>query len=408
MIEIRSFRSRLFLLGLLRLPRRWPVWIGLLCLVCGCDRASDRFAVNRVYARNQKLARNLNDFATPRVSQRLADIERVVTLYFGTPSDPVVPSGDVDCSALFDVAQLRLAAGTPSGEPAAAAGGLYRQLCVRCHGVSGDGCGPEARRLDPYPRDYRRGIFKFKSTPLTLPPTDEDLHRVLQRGVPDTAMPSFDALDLPARTALVQYVRYLSVRGLFERAVITEVALALDDDERLLDPKQKEISPTAYARQRAILDEVLADVVEPWQDVGQHVTVVPPPPADFGTPSSIARGREWFFTSLTNCGKCHGDTALGDGQTEDYDEWSKELEPTSAEALADYLALGALPPRYAQPRNLRVGTYRGGEAPENLFVKIRNGIAGTSMTSVAAQLSDDEVWHLVAFARSLRQEKNRE
>ena len=54
-----------------------------------------------------------------------------------------------------------------------------------------------------------------------------------------------------------------------------------------------------------------------------------------------------------------------------------------------------------QPRDLRIGIYRGGDAPQDLYVKLKNGIAGTTMTSVAAQLSDDNIWHVVAFARSL-------
>ena len=41
---------------------------------------------------------------------------------------------------------------------------LYMQHCLHCHGVSGDGAGPTAKFLNPRPRDYRQGIFKFKST----------------------------------------------------------------------------------------------------------------------------------------------------------------------------------------------------------------------------------------------------
>ncbi len=48
--------------------------------------------------------------------------------------------------------------------------------------------------LKPYPRDYREGLYKFKSTPSNLPPTDEDLMRTVQEGVPGTAMPSFKLL----------------------------------------------------------------------------------------------------------------------------------------------------------------------------------------------------------------------
>lgn len=402
MIQSRRIRSGQPLTCVVRMPRVWKAALLALTVVCGCDRAPDHFEVNRVFARNQKLARNLDEFAQPQVRERLEDIQRAVARYFGTPLEPVVPAGDgADLGTLFELANLRWAVGSGESPETGAAGGLYRNLCMRCHGASGDGCGPAARALNPYPRDYRRGFFKFKRTPLTMPPTDEDLHGVLLRGVLETAMPAFSSLTQPERDALVQYVRYLSIRGQFERAVIVEVAVTLNDDERLLDPKQKEISPTAYARQVEMLDEILADVVQPWLDAGPQVTVVPPRPADYGTPQSIARGREWFFTTLTNCGKCHGDTALGDGQTEDYDDWAKELEPTNPEALADYLALGALPPRYVQPRDLRIGAYRGGDAPEDLFVKLKNGIAGTTMTSVATQLSDDDTWHLVAYARSL-------
>ena len=380
----------------------WAATLLVLTAVPACDRVPERFPVNRVFARNQKLAKNLEEFGTPQVNQRLADIDRVVTQYFGTPSEPVVPAvSDVDLRTVFELSALQQAAGSASRDAQEATEGLYRSLCLRCHGTSGDGCGRAARGLNPYPRDYRRGLFKFKRTPLTRPPTDEDLHGVLLRGVPETAMPSFRSRTQAERDALVQYVRYLSIRGLFERAVMTEVAITFDDDERLLDPKQQEISPTAYARQVEMLDAILVDVVQPWLDAGEYVTVVPPPPAGIDSPQSIARGREWFFTTLTNCGKCHGDTALGDGQTEDYDEWAKELEPTSLEALADYLAPAHCHLTTPNRADLRRGEYRGGNRPEDLFVKIKNGIAGTTMTSVATQLSDHDIWCLVAYARYL-------
>src|SRR3974390_2059387 len=41
---------------------------------------------------------------------------------------------------------------------------LYMTHCQHCHGVTGDGKGPTARFLNPRPRDYRQGTFKFKST----------------------------------------------------------------------------------------------------------------------------------------------------------------------------------------------------------------------------------------------------
>src|SRR5579871_3796418 len=41
---------------------------------------------------------------------------------------------------------------------------LYMRHCLHCHGVSGDGDGPTAQYLNPRPRDYRQGVFKFTST----------------------------------------------------------------------------------------------------------------------------------------------------------------------------------------------------------------------------------------------------
>lgn len=46
---------------------------------------------------------------------------------------------------------------------------VYMKRCVQCHGVSGDGNGPVGASMYPRPRDYRRGIFKFTSTPYGWP-----------------------------------------------------------------------------------------------------------------------------------------------------------------------------------------------------------------------------------------------
>ena len=193
-------------------------------------------------------------------------------------------------------------------------------------------------------------------------------------------------------------MRYLGIRGKLERALIEQAAFELEEDEWLWDPELGENS-RAHAAQIRALEEIVAGVMQPWLEADRQEVQLPPRPDDYGTRRSVARGRELFFTSLTNCATCHGVTALGDGQTEEYDEWAKELDPTNLRALSDFLALGALPPRHAEPRSLHDGIYRGGHEAEDLFVKVKHGIAGTTMPSVAAQLGDEDVWHLVAFAR---------
>ena len=61
--------------------------------------------------------------------------------------------------------------------------------------MSSHGRGPTAAFLNPYPRDFRMGTFKFKSTPIGMKPTDDDLRRILLNGVAGTAMPSFKLLN---------------------------------------------------------------------------------------------------------------------------------------------------------------------------------------------------------------------
>ena len=41
---------------------------------------------------------------------------------------------------------------------------IYAQRCMGCHGANGDGLGPAAERLNPPPRDFTLGLYKFKSS----------------------------------------------------------------------------------------------------------------------------------------------------------------------------------------------------------------------------------------------------
>ena len=71
--------------------------------------------------------------------------------------------------------------------------------------------------MNPYPRDYRQGAFKFKSTARADKPTTDDLRRILRDGIAGTAMPSFLLLPDDEIDALIEYVKYLSYRGQTER-----------------------------------------------------------------------------------------------------------------------------------------------------------------------------------------------
>ena len=139
-----------------------------------------------------------------------------------------------------------------------------------------------------------------------------------------------------------------------------------------------------------------------------QVTEIPPPPQGELAKESIKHGRELFYGAIANCIKCHGDSALGDGEMTDYDDWAKEInDENPAQKAPEYLALGVaeprlLPPRTIRPRNLRIGVYRGGRRPMDLFLRMNNGIEGTPMpASPSAGLTPEDIWNIVNYVQSL-------
>ncbi|MCR9115610.1 MAG: cytochrome c, partial [bacterium] len=271
-----------------------------------------------------------------------------------------------------------------------------------------------------YPRDFRSGRFKFTSTPVGKKPTDEDLRKTLMEGIEGTAMPSFKLLAEEEFTAALNYLKYLSIRGEVERRLIYELAqLDAQEGERLIDLSLRETEPDDFKDQEEIIKETVASVAKTWRDAEESVTEVPDQIVDVRSNEEIRdlveRGRQLFHGDVAACSKCHGALALGDGQTTDYDEWTKELEPENEEALAEYLSAGALTPRNIIPRNLRLGVYRGGRRPQDLYWRIANGIEGTPMPAALLKADDappevqglntEDVRALIEYVRSLPYEE---
>jgi mono/diheme cytochrome c family protein len=74
-----------------------------------------------------------------------------------------------------------------------------------------DADGPAAPSMIPRPRDFTQGFFKYKSTIRAEPPTDADLHRVVEQGLQASAMPSFrDLLSDAEIRAVVDEVKRLA------------------------------------------------------------------------------------------------------------------------------------------------------------------------------------------------------
>ncbi len=357
----------------------------------------------------------------PEQQQQVANI---LTAMFGTPDAPFVPQ-----QADLDIDMILRCSGPTHRDAIQGAKGLYREHCVHCHGVSGDGAGPTAAFLNPYPRDYRPGWYKFKSTKRDDPPTTENLMRVLDSGIPGTAMPSFKLMPETDRRALVEYVKYLSLRGQTELRLarwVRDNAGAKKDDSK---DKSAAAAPVKIDESPTFLMGQLKLIVEPWQHPIQ--TAVGDREGDMrfseiedtakrkaARDRSVAIGREMFFHEAAGsfdwktegtksehieylgaaCIKCHGPTALGDGQTTDFDDWTKQIwdkatwGSRSQEVTAsEVMSLGALPRRNVIPRNLRMGVYRGGRRPLDIYYRIHEGIKGAPMPANELLTADEKV-----------------
>jgi cytochrome c oxidase cbb3-type subunit 2 len=138
---------------------------------------------------------------------------------------------------------------------------VYRRYCIGCHGVEGDGQGEAAAFLDPRPRNFTLGAFKFRSTPSGSLPTDDDLMRTLRNGVHGTSMPEWRLVPEAELRAVIAYLKTFSTR--FDR----------------FTPRPPIALPGA--------------------------------PTDLAGKDRIERGKEIYFS--LQCNKCHGDKGKGDG-----------------------------------------------------------------------------------------------
>jgi len=379
------------------------------CLLLGCDARIETFQPNEVFSLSLAKARSTS---TELAGQ---DASRVAEELYGTPDEPLWPDSPAAESVLADKQNLVRSSGPVSSEKDGTHLGLFREHCVTCHALEGSGAGPASVFQNPYPRDFRHGVFKWKSTERGHKPTRRDLRELLVEGIPGTAMPSFALLNSEDLDALVDYVVFLSARGEVERRMTAAAIDELDYGEVSPGP-ELELSSRRESEGGEVVQDVLDRVHTDWVKAAEHQVVVPPF-AEFSgeaLTASIARGKALFHGQIANCAGCHGPAGNGSMPTLDYDDWTKEyttrigLTPDDREAIKPFRDVGALRPRAIAPRTLQDGVFHGGGDPASLFRRITQGIAGTPMPAVEVVsepngkgLTVDEIWDLVRYVQQL-------
>lgn len=314
----------------------------------------------------------------PKAHQQ--SIAEILADYFGSPQNPrlMLPTGEFDDDGKAQLEDHYDPSWLKTGSA------VYERRCAGCHGTTGDGNGEAAAYLNPKPRDYRLGVFKFTSTPYGFRPRRQDLIRTIRRGAKGTSMPAFRWLPNEELQPLVDYVIFLSYRGQLEGSLARELEVYEEDEE--LEP--------------GLAEEFVQQIHESWQRSDGRVVLpdTPPPPYD---EESIELGRQIFTSKDNECSKCHG--LDGRGQT----EWlsprfvaqQEELPPDKRIQL-NRDAWGNVAPA----ADLTAGMLHGGRRPIDVYRRIYSGINGTPMPAFANKFPGEDrvkIWHLAHFVISL-------
>jgi mono/diheme cytochrome c family protein len=85
---------------------------------------------------------------------------------------------------------------------------VYETYCVGCHGVDGLGNGPASEFLNPKPRNFVNGPYKFFHFSEPGPfPSDASLEITIRNGLPGSSMPAFPLITDQELSDVIGYMK---------------------------------------------------------------------------------------------------------------------------------------------------------------------------------------------------------
>lgn len=245
---------------------------------------------------------------------------------------------------------------------------LYQFRCAACHGEEGMGDGFAADYLYPRPRDFSLGIFKYKSTQGSTPPSDADLFNTIKVGLTGTGMPGWKTL--------------------------------LSDDEiKSLIPVIKGFDTAMTWAPDGAEDEDFDDEGRYLkQDFNQYSALEPQDGQIAYSEESVAKGKPVF---VKVCGECHGKEGRGN--------------IISGKKLTDDWGYRLWPRDLTKPWLWRATASIDGEKKDqvqqiaDIYQRLSIGIPGTPMPAHRAveegnedPISLEDRWHVANYVYSLR------
>jgi mono/diheme cytochrome c family protein len=230
----------------------------------------------------------------------------------------------------------------------------YTEFCMPCHGVDGDGKGVASKGMKVPPRDFTTGIYKFGNVLSGELPHDSHLFTILDKGLHGTAMLPWD-LTTDQKEAVVQYIKTFA--------------------PKVWEGKDKEL--------------------------GAEVELIKDPYGMAHSSAAIAKGKS-IYHGEANCQSCHrayiGLKELGVLMEEDPREIDMEVYTQKAQETE--WGFQNIPPDFTWD------TVRSATTVEELAVRLAAGVGGTSMPAWKDTITDDQIWAVAYYVKSLMDMKD--
>jgi len=224
---------------------------------------------------------------------------------------------------------------------------VYSAYCGRCHAANGKGVHGKYGQTPII--DLTLGSYKYAVAPKGELPADQDLHRVIRRGLGERRMPAFTGLTDPQIADVVHFIKTLSPRWGAERSGAS-----------------------------------LKISVDPWADQHQEAR---------------SRGQK-VFHQIARCWTCHpsyiSDTDLRALFPEKRGDLDAEFRPSLRRPVPVSTPHGNL-----IPPDFRVDDLRVGARSDDLYRVISLGVPGSAMPAWSESFSQRDLWALVHYVLHL-------
>ena len=230
---------------------------------------------------------------------------------------------------------------------------IYTESCMPCHGVKGDGAGVAAKGMRVPPRNFKLGIIKFGDVASGDLPHDASIEKSLRHGLNGTAMLPWD-LKGQQMGAVIQYIKTFAPETWIgkDKTLGTQVVATKD--------------PFGLAHRAAAIEK------------GKGVYHI------------VAQCQSCHQAYVTKSELNRLSMKISKESITDFDDDMYQSKPQDSEH-----GVMTLPPDFTWD------SVRSASSVEELYLRIAVGVGGTGMPAWNDTITDEEIWAVSYYVRSL-------